>query len=81
MIERVDEGVNVDGSDEVNCVDDGVDDVTLGAVGAVGLPGALIALCTDVRVLRFDGIVNQNEYLKYTKINRTRYKKKDLNIN
>ena len=66
-IERLDESVIVDGSDEVNSVDDGVDDVTLGAVGAVGLPAAFIALCTDVLVVRLDGIASQHEYLKYTK--------------
>ena len=67
LMERVEEIVNVEGSDELNGADDGVDDVTLGAVGAVGLPAALIALWTDVLVCRFDGIVNQNKYLKYTK--------------
>ena len=39
------------------CVDEGVD------VGAVGLPAALIALCTDVLVFLFEGIVIRNEYL------------------
>ena len=81
MIERVDESVNVDGSDEANCVDDGVDDVTLDAVGAVGLPAALIALGTDVLECRFEGIVNQNEYLKYTKRNKIQRKSKVGNIN
>ena len=45
---------------------DVVDDVFTAGVGAVGLAAALIALRTDVRVLRVEGIVNLNEYLKYT---------------
>ena len=47
---------------------DVVDDVFTTGVGAVGLAAALIALRTDVRVLRVEGIVKLNEYLKYTKI-------------
>ena len=50
LIDRPDEVVNVEGSYEFNSVDDGVDDVTLCAVGAVEPPAALIALCTCVAV-------------------------------
>ena len=46
---------------------DVVDDVFTAGVGAVGLATALIALRTDVRVLRVEGIGNLNEHLKYTK--------------
>ena len=63
------EGIeSVDRSDEVNSAGGGVDDATLDAVGAVGLAAAIIVLRTDVCVLRFEGIVNLNEYLKYTKV-------------
>ena len=51
------------------CVDEGVD------VGAVGLPAALIALCTDVLVFLFEGIVIRNEYLKNAKRKETEHKK------
>ena len=67
LIDRTEDIESVDGSDEVDSAGGGVDDVTLDAVGGVGLAAALIALCTDVRVLRFEGIVNRNEYLKYSK--------------
>ena len=80
-IERPDESVTDDGRDEANSVEVGVDDVTLGAVGAVGLPAALIALCTEVRVLRFDGITNQHEYLKYTTNNQTKDKNRVGRLN
>ena len=62
-MERPEDIDNDEGRDEFNCADDGVDDVTLDAVGAVGLPAALIALCTDVLVFLFEGIVIRNEYL------------------
>ena len=81
LIERLEESVIVDGSDEVNSADDGVDDVTLGAVGAVGLPATLIALWTDVRAVRCEGITNQHEYLKYTTNNETKHKSKVAKVN
>ena len=66
-MDRAEDIESVDGSGEVDSAGGGVDDVTPDAVGAVGLAAALIALRTDVRVLRLEGIVNLNEYLKYTK--------------
>ena len=81
-MDRVDDVVSVDGRDEVNSVDDGVADVTLGAVGAVGLAAALIALRNDVRVFRLEGITNQHEYLKYTNSNKQqKYKGKVAKVN
>ena len=77
-MDRVDDVVSVDGRDEVNSVDDGVADVTLGAVGAVGLAAALIALRKDVRVFRLEGITNQHEYLKYTNSNKSKNTKVKL---
>ena len=82
MIDRVDEVVSVDGRDEVNSVEEGVADVTLGAVGAVGLAAALIALRKDVRVFRLEGITNEHEYLKKnTNNNKTEYNNKVSTVN
>ena len=67
-MDRTEEVESVDGSGEVDSAGGGVDDVTPDAVGGVGLAAALIALRTDVRVLRCEGIVTRNEYLKYGKI-------------
>ena len=81
LIDRLEDTESVDGSGEVDSAGGGVDDVTLDAVGAVGLAAALIALRTDVRVLRLEGIVNLNEYLKYTKRKRQQTRKKDPKTN